>query len=67
MSSGERASRLTGAIFNYGLGSYAPQLVSLVLVPVYSRFIAPAEMGALLKNSIDKWAAVIERAGIEKQ
>ena len=32
-----------------------------------ARSSTPEEMGALLKNSIDKWAAVIERAGIEKQ
>lgn len=32
---------------NYGLGSYVPQLVNFLLVPVYTRYLAPADMGAL--------------------
>lgn len=32
-----------------------------------ARGSTPQEMGALLKHSIEKWAAVIERAGIPKQ
>src|SRR5437764_6242843 len=60
-----KAGRLIGAIANYGLGSYVPQLVNFVLVPVYSRFIAPADQGSLeLAFSLQTIFAVLMRMGL---
>jgi O-antigen/teichoic acid export membrane protein len=41
------AGRLLRAVFNYGVGSYLPQLINFALVPLYSHYIPPDEMGAL--------------------
>lgn len=47
MNAQARPGRVLGAVINYGLGSYVPQLVNFLLVPVYTRYLAPADMGAL--------------------
>ncbi|MBX7115817.1 MAG: lipopolysaccharide biosynthesis protein [Myxococcaceae bacterium] len=39
--------RLLQAVFNYGVGGYLPQLINFVLVPVYSHYIDPTQMGTL--------------------
>lgn len=44
MSQGGRVVR---AVLNYGLGSYVPQLINFLLVPLYTRYLNPTEMGVL--------------------
>ncbi len=49
MADGHRPSlgRVGKAVFNYGLGSYLPQVISFLLVGLYTRYITPAEMGVV--------------------
>lgn len=44
-SAPSEGGRVLRAFLNYGLGSYLPQVVSFALTPVYTHYIAPAEMG----------------------
>ncbi len=39
--------RLLQATLNYGLGSYIPQVISFFLVPLYTHYLSPSEMGIL--------------------
>ncbi len=47
MSTSNARGGLLRAVVNYGLGSYVPQLVNFLLLPVYTHFMPPAEQGAL--------------------
>lgn len=42
-----QGQRLARAVLNYGVGGYLPQLINFALVPLYTHYIAPPEMGAL--------------------
>jgi O-antigen/teichoic acid export membrane protein len=42
-----RPGRVARAFLNYGLGGYLPQIVNFLLVPMYTHYIAPAQMGIL--------------------
>lgn len=41
------AKRLIGGTFNYGLGSILPQVIGFLLIPVYTTFLGPADLGIL--------------------
>jgi O-antigen/teichoic acid export membrane protein len=56
---------LLRAVFNYGVGSYLPQLVNFALVPIYSHYINPEEMGALeVCLTAQALIAIISRLGM---
>jgi O-antigen/teichoic acid export membrane protein len=42
-----KEGRVARALLNYGMGSYLPQVINFLLVPLYTHYIAPAEMGAV--------------------
>jgi O-antigen/teichoic acid export membrane protein len=44
---GHKEGRVARALLNYGMGSYLPQVINFLLVPLYTHYIAPAEMGAV--------------------
>jgi O-antigen/teichoic acid export membrane protein len=37
--------RVAKAIFNYGLGSLLPQIIGFLLIPLYTQYLTPTEMG----------------------
>jgi O-antigen/teichoic acid export membrane protein len=54
-----------GAILNYGAGSFIPQLVGFVLLPLYTRFLTPADYGiADLCSSVGFLFLVISKLGL---
>jgi len=46
-SSPPKKGRVIRAVFNYGLGGYLPNLIGFLLVPLFTRYIVPTEMGIL--------------------
>jgi O-antigen/teichoic acid export membrane protein len=57
--------RLIGGTFNYGLGSILPQVVSFLLLPVYTSYLSPADYGMLeLVGAFGTILAVMMRFGI---
>jgi O-antigen/teichoic acid export membrane protein len=42
-----REGRVVRALLNYGMGSYLPQVINFLLVPLYTHYIAPTQMGVL--------------------
>lgn len=60
-----QSQRIARAVVNYGLGSYAPQIVNFVLVPVYTHFLVPAEMGQLeIYLTMQVLVAILMRLGM---
>lgn len=47
VAKGSQPGSVFKAVFNYGIGSYVPQIVSFLLIPLFTHYIAPAEMGVL--------------------
>ena len=37
--------RVARAVFNYGLGSLLPQIIGFLLIPLYTRYLTPTELG----------------------
>ena len=57
--------RLIGGTFNYGLGSILPQVVSFLLLPVYTSYLSPADYGVLeLVGAFGAVLAVLMRFGV---
>jgi O-antigen/teichoic acid export membrane protein len=42
---GSKRSSLLGATFVYGLGRFAPQVINFLLLPVYSVYLTPEDLG----------------------
>ncbi|MCC6133385.1 MAG: oligosaccharide flippase family protein [Acidobacteria bacterium] len=58
-------TRLAGATANYGLGSFIPQLVGFLLIPVYTRFLTPEDYGkADVVAALGAVLVIIFRLGI---
>ena len=57
--------RLTGATLNYGLGSLLPQVLSFLLVPVFTAFLTPGDYGLLeLAASLATVLVILMRLGM---
>ena len=57
--------RLIGGTLNYGLGSILPQVVSFLLLPVYTSYLTPADYGVLeLVGAFGAILAVVMRFGV---
>lgn len=57
--------RFGTAILNYGAGSFIPQLIGFLLLPLYTRFLSPADYGiADLCTSIGAVFVVITKLGL---
>lgn len=37
--------RVANAVFNYGFGSLIPQIISFLLIPLYTHYLTPTELG----------------------
>ena len=59
------SSRIFRAVLNYGLGSYIPQIVNFILVPVYTTKISPSDMGILeIALTLQALFAIAMRLGL---
>ena len=57
--------RLIGGTLNYGLGSILPQVVSFLLLPVYTSYLTPADYGMLeLLGAFGAILIVLMRFGV---
>ncbi len=57
--------RVLSGTFNYGLGQSIPQLVKLLLLPVFVRLLSPAEYGAIdLANRFGGFLTTLMRQGV---
>ena len=58
------AAVIAGAFFVLGLAGFGNGLVALAFLPLV---MSPAEFDTYLRGDIDKWAKVIQTAGIKVQ
>src|SRR5437016_577255 len=57
--------RLIGGTLNYGLASILPQVVGFMLIPVYTAFLSPADIGILdLTAAFGAILVVLMRFGV---
>src|SRR5688572_23916456 len=57
--------RISTATFNYGIGATLPRLMSLLLLPVYTRFLTPHDYGLLdLADALTAVLALAMRFGL---
>jgi O-antigen/teichoic acid export membrane protein len=62
---GPRRGRLAGAILSYGLGAYVPRIANFVLIPLYTRFLTPADFGVVdIYVTIGATLSILMRAGL---
>ncbi|MEX2114357.1 MAG: oligosaccharide flippase family protein [Pirellulales bacterium] len=58
-------SRLAGATLNYGIGGILPQLISFLLIPLYTAFLSPADYGILeLASTLGATTVILMRCGV---
>jgi O-antigen/teichoic acid export membrane protein len=64
-SSAKFHRRLFGSTFNYGLGSFLPQVVGFLLIPVYTAYLTPDDYGVLdLAATFSALLIVLMRLGV---
>lgn len=59
-------ARVSKAIFNYGLGSLLPQIIGFLLIPLYTRYLTPKEMGiAEVCLTVQGLLPIVMRLGLQ--
>ncbi|MCU1267794.1 MAG: polysaccharide biosynthesis protein [Acidobacteria bacterium] len=57
--------RLTGATFNYGLGRILPQVISFLLIPLYTVYLSPKDYGVVeLTTVLCGFLVIMMRLGV---
>jgi O-antigen/teichoic acid export membrane protein len=57
--------RLTGATFNYGLGRILPQVISFLLIPLYTVYLTPKDYGVVeLTSVLCSFLMIMMRLGV---
>lgn len=58
--------RVANAVFNYGFGSLIPQIISFLLIPLYTHYLTPTELGIVeICLTVQGLLPIIMRLGLQ--
>lgn len=62
----ESGFRVTRAVLNYGFGSLLPQIIGFLLIPLYTRYLTPTELGiAEICLTVQALLPIVMRLGLQ--